>query len=346
VADLSKIVDRIHKLLALSKDGGATEAEARLAAEKAQELMTEYNLSMATVEARGGDSGAEGQRTKDKFERRQSYKWQRNLMCHLAKLNFCFCSEKFKYHAHTSSFDGYELIGRSANVVSVQITFDYLVQTIERLARTEVGDPSQYFTKYAHSFKEGCADRVMERLQERRDQEIRDQERKAREDKARASHPASAGNALVVVLGDYLQDEDDLNEDFRRGWQPGTTRKNREEWERDIAAEKIRRQELYNKRKSEILMDDPNIDPERLHLLAQGFSPETVDHILKPTKPETESQRRKRKEREERENQRYWDRVYRERSRLDSTAYSRGQTAGDGVGLDQQINESNKNRLT
>lgn len=345
MSDLSKIVDRIHKLLALSKDGGATEAEARLAAEKAQELMTEYNLSMAMVEARGGDSGAEGRRTKDKFERRQSYKWQRNLMRHLARLNFCFCSEKFKYHAHTNSFDGYELIGRAANVASVQITFDYLVQTIERLARAEVGDPSQYFTKYAHSFKEGCADRVTERLQERRDQEIRGQERKAREEKARASHPASAGNALVVVLGDYLQDEDDLNEDFRLGLKPGTTRQNREEWERKRVAEKARSLELYNRRKSEILANDPNIDPERLHLLAQGFSSTTVDEILKPTKPETESQRRRRKEREERENRRYWDRVYRERSRIDSTAYSRGRTAGDKVGLDQQIDKSDKNRL-
>ena len=36
--NLNKIVDRINKLIALSKDGGATEAEARLAADKAQAL--------------------------------------------------------------------------------------------------------------------------------------------------------------------------------------------------------------------------------------------------------------------------------------------------------------------
>lgn len=38
--EVTKIAVLVNKLLALAKDGGATEAEASLAAEKAQELMT------------------------------------------------------------------------------------------------------------------------------------------------------------------------------------------------------------------------------------------------------------------------------------------------------------------
>lgn len=51
-----KIVGRIHKLMALARNGAATEAEAELALEHAQRMMQEYNLSIAEIEASGGAS--------------------------------------------------------------------------------------------------------------------------------------------------------------------------------------------------------------------------------------------------------------------------------------------------
>ena len=43
------ILKRIQKLLTLSKDKGASKAEAERAMEMAQRLMTKYNITMATT---------------------------------------------------------------------------------------------------------------------------------------------------------------------------------------------------------------------------------------------------------------------------------------------------------
>lgn len=342
--EITKIAILVNKLLALSRDSGATEAEASLAAEKAQALMTEHNLSMANIEAAGGSSGNDGKRIKDGIGNRASYKWQRTLMSALAELNFCFCKEEYKYHRHTTSFDGYQLIGRAANVVSTRTMFEYLLQTIDRLAKAEVQDPAQCFTRYAHSFKEGCADRVIERLQQRRAEEVETAERKKREDAVRNSHPGAAtGNALVVVLGDYMQDEEDLNNDFRRGWGPGTTKRRRIEDQQEAEAARIEAKRKYDERKAEWLARDPNIDPVRLDYLAQGFTSAQVDELLAPAKPakvETEAQRAKRREREQREWARWQQRQDRESSKRDWTGYAKGQDAGKDVGLDKQVGAS------
>jgi hypothetical protein len=220
-ANTDRVVTLINKLLALSKDGGATEAEAALAAEKAQELMTEHNLSMATVEAAGGDSGESGVRIKDGLNHRQVYNWQKQLMAHIADLNFCHCMLRYEtnrtWNGTSKVFNGYQLIGRAANVASTRVMFEYILQSINRLAK-EALDPKEFFTRYGHSFKEGCADRIVERLQERRAKEVEEQEREAREQNVRNQHPsAPTGNAIVVVLRDFVQDEADLNRDMVRG---------------------------------------------------------------------------------------------------------------------------------
>lgn len=350
MADVTKIATLINKLLTLAKDSGATEAEASLAAEKAQALMTEHNLSMANIEAAGGLTGDDGKRVKDGVDNRASYKWQRTLMAALAELNFCYCKEEFKYHRHTTSFDGYQLIGRAANVASARVMFEYLLSTIDRLAKAEVQDPGQYFTRYAHSFKEGCADRVIERLKDRRNEEIDAAAAKAQEDKVRSSHPGAAtGNALVVVLGDYVQDEEDLNNDFRKGWKPGTTKQRRADEELEYQADLTERKRKYEARKAEWLARDPNIDPVRLDYLAQGFTSAQVDELLAPAKPpkaETDAQRSKRRAREQREYDRWRQRDERRDAKKDWTGYRRGQDAGKDVGLDRQVGKGTAKGIT
>jgi len=44
------ILKRIQKLLKMSEDNGASENEAMLAAKKAQELLSEHNLSRADIQ--------------------------------------------------------------------------------------------------------------------------------------------------------------------------------------------------------------------------------------------------------------------------------------------------------
>lgn len=333
------VVARIRKLMALTTDRGASEAEAALAAEHVQRLLVEHNLSMATVEASGGSADADGKRVREGVNHRQVYRWQRDLMYSIAKLHFCKVSMKFKSRLGSGPdiFNGYDLIGRAANVATTEAMFSYLVHTIERLAREEVNfDPTQYFTRYAHSFKQGCADRLMERLRRKRDEIVAENDRKAREKAARRQHPSYSGSTLpVIILTDFIQAEEDFNNDMHYGYPPGTTARRRAENE----AEYARQQAEYEMRKASFMRR--GFSAEIADFMARGFSEERAREIVEPKleKPETEAQRRKRETREKREQERFWRRVNRENSRIDSVAYRKGMQAGNDVGLDPQVRQ-------
>lgn len=321
-----KVIDRISKLLALSRDTrGATEHEAALAAEKAQELMAEYNIELATVEARGQVSGNEGQREKKTKAHRTVYKWQHDLMNEIAGVNFCVARRQYRRSEKNwrqQVFQGYEVIGRRANVAATEHTFDYLTQTIERLARTwaeENVDPGRPGTSNLYSadacrFREGCADRITHRLRDKRRSIVAAQQRKEREARATSQHPAAAADPSFhapVVFSDYIQMEDDLNNDLLWGWEPGTTAKRRAEWEAQ-ASER---------------------EKERAARPAPDATPETA----------------KERARRERASQRWWEsysrRQSRDAERKASRGYREGQDAGERVGLDQQVSKGDRTKL-
>lgn len=343
------IVSRIKKLLALSRDGGATEAEAALAAEKAQQIMADHNLSMATVERSGGASDQGSRRAGDHVVNRTVYRWQRDLMQSIAKLNFCACALVFSRReaGKAKIFEGYELIGREANIVSTRATFEYLVKTIDRLAREEMNhDGAQLFTKYACSFREGCSDRIVERLGERQEQLMREQEKKAREADVAARHPSSASRNLpAVVLRDYAKDEVDLNNDFVKGWEPGTTAHRRAEQEHQYKERVV----AVVARKAQIMAQEPGINPELAEMIATGYSRETAERFMnirnEPAKPETVAQRRKREEREER----YWERLHqqeqRRAQRLDGAGYNKGRRMADDISLSAQVKDDQRKKI-
>src|SRR5262245_3161294 len=192
-----RVIPRVQKLLALARDHRANEAEAMLAMERAQEIMREYNLQMATVEAGGGK--AEG-RTKDKTDKKLMFKWQRELFTTVAKVNFCYFSLTFK---ETKSGEriagGYEIIRRQSNVIGARNMYEYLAATIARLVKEHCGpSSSDQFTKYANQYRLGCVARLSERLDDRHRQRIEEQSRAARE--ARVHPGAATANALVVVM--------------------------------------------------------------------------------------------------------------------------------------------------
>lgn len=347
------IVVRIQKLMAITTERGATEAEAAIASEHVQRMLAEHNITMATIEASGGDTGEGGKRTRENVGRRQVYKWQRNLMSAIAKLHFCLAIPKFRYRMHGPEiFDGYDLIGRVDNVTTTRVMFEYLLQTIERLAREDVGnDPSQFFTKYAHSFKEGCADRLVDRLEDKHRDIVEQQERQVREDQAKAKHPAATkSNLPAIMLKDVIQHEDDLNNDLRRGWEPGTTAAKRakdEQAERD-------REAKQEKRLAEAKA--MGLDDDAAYYYSIGYDKERAIRTAnarnepdEPEKPETEAQKRKREAREERQRQRnreWWERrEAREASRLDRTAYYKGNQAGDNVSLDRQVDKEKRVKI-
>lgn len=350
------IYSRIRKLMALANDSGATEAEARLAAEKAQELMTEYNLTTAALEASGGSGGDDAKRTDTHVQHRQVYKWQRRLMDSLAKLNFCDCQEMWREERSRettrSIFNGYSLIGRASNVASCTVMFEYLVKTIDRLATDAVdGDGTRKFTKFAASFREGCADRLMDRLDEKRADKIREQEQAKKEAETRARHPGAAtSNAMTVWLGDYVQDENDLNRDHKYNLAPGTTRQVREKREQEHEAWRQKAAATYAAKEAKLRAQYADIDEQVLWWMMHmdyGYCEALakVAEANKPARPETARQREKREQQYENWSRRESNRQYRESARLDPTGYSLGRKAGDKVGLSPQMDNDKKHRL-
>ncbi len=356
-----RVIDKIRKLLAIASDKSVTESEASTFAAKAQTLMEQHNLSMASVEAAGGSSGDDGKRVKDAADdkkHRTVYVWQRNLMKSIAELNFCHCALRFENRYRASPvFAGYDLIGRSANVASTRVMFDYLTQAIDRLAREEaVVEGEHVFSKFACSFREGAAVRVVERLEAKREEALRAAEVEAKEEAARRSHPAHASTTLpAVILTDFVQDEKDLNEDMRRGLEPGTTGRKRREREALDASRDARMKELQEAGHPwdvawNVVYRGMDVSEAIEHERKNDAEREAREEAKKQEKPETEAQARKRREREERESNRYWEqasrRAEREARRIDSRGYRRGQDAGRDIGLDQQIDVKSSRRIS
>jgi len=219
-------IRKIEKLLALAGNN-PNEAEAAAAMAKVQELLAQYNLDMASV----GDAPADKSRG-DVRLKGGLYKWQRSLWQSVAELNFCmyWATTEMDYtkQAVYKDVNGerrmgrktfkHKVLGRKVNVVSTQIMAEYLEQAIERLVRDRLNqDHTQFFTRWAASYREGVAERLGEKLRQRRYEMKMAEEAKAREAAARSKHPGAAPQSSGVDLATYTQSEHDANIDHLYG---------------------------------------------------------------------------------------------------------------------------------
>lgn len=332
------VVRRLQALLALGRDTRGSEAEAQLAMERAQEIMRKHNLTMATVEASGG-KGEE--RVQDGHKLSLMFPWQRELLKAVAKANFCHLDIRMERTKGGERIGkGYDVIGRQSNVIAMRNMYDYLIDAMRRIVLAEAG-PGMHGSKFAFSFRKGCAERLGERLNARHQNALEEQRREAAEEQARRAHPAAANtdptfHAPVVILSEFAQSEDDLNHDVRMGWEPGTTARRKAErhakWQQEDIERKAQRELFISQGHSSEIAD----------YLAAGY---TLEEARKFTKPRTAKQQ----ERDERRHRRYWDQQARqearERAKLDLTGYRAGRLAGDDIGLDAQVTSKPTRRL-
>jgi hypothetical protein len=94
--------------------------------------------------------------------------------------------------------DRHSVIGTRANVVSTQIMAQYLVETVERLARE---CPDIHGAHDHHAFKVGCARRLAERIRRLRESRVRAEPEKA------ATRSQSASSNLPVLASLYTSNE-------------------------------------------------------------------------------------------------------------------------------------------
>lgn len=162
---MEAIIERIRKLLAMSR-GNANENEAAVAAQKAQQLLAEYNLSLADVEK----LDAKGKVIEDgDLMTSSSNPWRRTLGNATARLYLC---DYYWNHVHFAKAtrkrgyvraDRHNFIGLPHNVVVAKEMFVYFVDTVERLAK-ESRKKEKQTNAYEHAFRHGCANRLTNRI--------------------------------------------------------------------------------------------------------------------------------------------------------------------------------------
>ena len=156
VIDMESIANKIKKLLALSQS--PNEAEAIAASQKAQELLTQYNLSMADIaDPQAIDEEVEQQTL---FHLDSKREWVITLLDGVARANFCSIIMTTGRGYGTD----YKLIGRPSNIAVASLMYDYLSETVERLTRTAHNTSGE--RGFKNSFRLGCANRIYFRLME------------------------------------------------------------------------------------------------------------------------------------------------------------------------------------
>lgn len=316
--DIEKIVARVQKLLALAKNN-PNEAEAASAAAKAQELLEAYNLEMsdATKDVKGH------QRT-DKRKDGGLYKWQRNLWNGVAKLNFCYYVSIRGLYAGTTY--EHRVIGSHANVLTTELLAQYLQDTVERLAQkwAYANGHKSVFVREAIAYREGMADRICQKLWDRRNEVLREEQNRIREQAAQAAarnvaDPGSKGLTLVEIIST----EADFNNDYLNNWEIGTTARNRHENElrwKAAEAERERKQREYE--------EWAKLHPEEAARLEAKALREALERQARDRKRRASNPRAKALTAEEK------------RAQLGS--YHEGWHEGKNVGIDRQVDQAKK----
>lgn len=229
-----KVIERIQKILALGRRGG-TEAESAAAMEKAQTLLAEYNLSIADVDSRVETSARREQAAQSGGQ----YVYQRELWSAIARLNFCIHLVSGKW-AKVGRKEVYRrqhvIVGKVVNVQMTIAMGTYLEDAANRLCRERLevrhgagSSPgelnSQFYSSWAVGFREGVSDRVIEKIEKRRQVMVDEETRRARE----AARAGGGSSSTALTLGSLAQQERDLNIDFLYGNEPGTTARERAE---------------------------------------------------------------------------------------------------------------------
>ena len=154
--DISHILDKIKKLLALSTSSNPNEAAS--AAAKAQVLLAQYNLELSQVETHSGETSDYCQQ--DIVVGGVS-RWRKTLMLVLARPNFCA----------VVSYKGMErisIVGEPHNIEVVKYLYEYLVQQLEPMAETAYrqSGSSMHVRTWIDSFFYGAIASIDQRLKE------------------------------------------------------------------------------------------------------------------------------------------------------------------------------------
>jgi hypothetical protein len=158
----AEVIDKIRKLLALSES--PVENEAAIAAEKARELLSKYNLGMSDL------SITELKKRLSVTERVVEDKkvlqdWVQNLVAHVSEAFDCECVLNTKAGRKNRII----FIGSAEDSLVAVYVFQYLRTTLRIMARNQAKElrkhhPDWSYMQLKRSYLEGAAHRIGERL--------------------------------------------------------------------------------------------------------------------------------------------------------------------------------------
>jgi len=325
----SAILKRIAKLLALSDaQRNTSEAEASLAAAKAQELLQEYNLTLADIEAGNGSTDEGAQRDKKTVGKHSAmYAWQTRLMETIAEGNFCLHrvrkeidTDNVKRGQKGGTVNRHQLVGRKVNVEASQMMYAYLLGAMDRLV-VDAGYSHSNRTREYHCWLEGCADRLADRLKAKY-QASREASQKAR---------TGNGTGRELVLADVYGNEADMNNDTLNGFPLGTTATRRKEQEAHTKAAEQKQAELMAQ----------GVERIEAYYLAHGYGAESAKAYAEQYHHQSQRRGNGRGYRGSSwtaGDQRRW-------ARQNSAEYKAGAKAGESIGLESQVGSTTRKRI-
>ena len=188
----TSIIEKIQKLRAITQQRGATEQEAIAAQQAMFTLLAKYNLEISQIP--DNEPGRPDSTINVESTERPSKVWQQLLYTAVATLNFSQC---FTLRASIN------IVGTRANRIATFEMAGYLIQTVERLAEEAAATvPGDERRRFRHSFSEGCAARIYERLEQMR--------LAAQVGRMKAADP----NSLLPALADLYQSSRARIDDF------------------------------------------------------------------------------------------------------------------------------------
>lgn len=345
-----KVIDVAEKLFALGRNND-NEHQAAAALAKAQQLLDDNGLEVAHLGA--SKTGAHGARDDSKLSG-GLYGWQRDLWAACAKSSFCYY-QSIKGLERGSKYE-HRLVGRKENVLVARLMAEYVQQTIERLAQEWARDMGykSCFVREAIAYREGMAERLVERLEARRRERLEEDERKKREMAAAASHP-SAAPGTALVLADVVNQEEDYNNDYLQGLEPGTTAARRAEAKAQEAAnlaeynERMRIRNLWKNDRVAFMAEFRDNTALQAQMQAQDKTNEDYQKYLNGETTDTYGPGYKPTKARASRSYSYSPRTRAPTAREERaglSSYSHGYAKGDSVGLDGQIDHKAKGRLS
>ena len=200
--DINSILSKLKKLQRLYEGAKAinSEAEAANAAAKIQNLLTQYNLSMADLDSVADNEQATNvveEKLGDNWARKCGGFWDQLLLYGICKYNYVIVSRRHEYRVNRNGNEvreqrqKYIVIGEPHNIEVVKWLFDVLAGQLYRLAlkryeeyrnddsqalmRLFTGEKRMHRGTFLRSYLAGAAKGVQDRLKEERDRELQAQ---------------------------------------------------------------------------------------------------------------------------------------------------------------------------